>query len=365
MKKSHSDFDKFLLHLSEDLFTYKDSFELAKVFAVNVLHFMKFESAQLIWPDLTSQKARPVKVQFIGKKEITGLSKLYSTRFRDQDDVFFRIEFLGTKKQKLTGKQKDQILMAEHLTKKAILANEARLQKEEMDRFMWMRHLSAGISHELNTPLTTLLFYVNKLGKDHAESPMFREIKKSIGTIENVLAHYKVMSGDGQFTTFENLDVRELCGRISDRAQHTFSDKFHLMKFEVVNPEGMVSVRAHDIENLFVILLKNSLEALVQGKASTDEHGIKVVFKCRQGNLRITVTDEGHGIKAENRSYIFSPNFSTKDVDQGSGLGLSLARAIAFLNEGTLRLNPLSEKTQFILELPLAKNDVTLKRKAV
>ena len=362
MKKHNSDFAQFLRKLTLDLFHKNDSFALAKTFAEAVVKYAQFDSALLIWPDYGSNQAAPLKIEHIGRKKIQGYQKVYSTRFQDQDDTFFRVEFYYESKRVLTSSLKHQLKQAEDIVKKSIEANEARLRKEEVDRFIWMRHLSAGISHELNTPLTTLLFYTSKLLKEYPGSQTGEQIKASIGTIEKTLSQYKIMSGDGQFVNFETWSVDNLFKRIKHSLKILFKEHYRWIEFEVSSHDEHVSIQILDIENVIAILVKNAIEAIGVEHSSPN---IKITFRVNKGKLHLSVSDNGCGIKAEHRPYIFAPSFSTKDISQGSGFGLSLARAIAFLNEGNLRLNALSEKTQFVLEIPIKEVVSHNLRKAV
>jgi signal transduction histidine kinase len=68
-------------------------------------------------------------------------------------------------------------------------------------------------------------------------------------------------------------------------------------------------------------------------------------------NIRITVSDNGHGISTEVQDKIFIPFYSTKA--HGSGIGLSLCRQIVIRHKGKISVQSDSKRTNFKIEFPL------------
>jgi signal transduction histidine kinase len=68
----------------------------------------------------------------------------------------------------------------------------------------------------------------------------------------------------------------------------------------------------------------------------------------------LSVADNGHGIDEEILDRIFEPFFSTKDSDEGTGLGLSVVRGIVEGHQGTISVESVvGEGTTFRIRLPL------------
>ena len=71
--------------------------------------------------------------------------------------------------------------------------------------------------------------------------------------------------------------------------------------------------------------------------------------------MKITISDDGHGIEPDNLKRIFDPFFSTKTDGRGTGLGLSIVRNIVHLHGGAIAVESTPRKgTTFYLELPIA-----------
>ena len=356
-------YEIFLINLCQKLLSVQDSFQMARVFGQQTLSLSQFESARLIWPDSHLKTDVPLRVEQLGNNLKKSSRKILSLRFRDQGEVFFRIDFYSSSSKKLKPSLIKKLKQAAELVQKAIFTHESRSQKEELNRFQWIRHLSAGLSHELNTPLNTIMFSANKIMREYPNLPNGMQIKSSITTINKVLNQFRELSGDGQFIEFEDFENQDLMEKLKKKIHHTAQAPIHFISKPLT---GQVSVRLDDIERLLLAVVQNSQEAVLkQTKVDSNfKPWVEVRIQNQRNYLQIKITDNGPGISPENRDSIFAPFFTTKEVGTGIGLGLSHARALAFLNNCTLRLNPLSKRTQFILEIPLVSESKIKKGKA-
>ncbi len=101
------------------------------------------------------------------------------------------------------------------------------------------------------------------------------------------------------------------------------------------------------LEQALINLLKNALEA-VDG---VDDPRIELACAHKDGQLLLTVGDNGRGLPQSDPELVFTPFFTTKAG--GSGVGLSLARQIALAHGGALTAAPNTPQgTLFTLALP-------------
>ena len=85
---------------------------------------------------------------------------------------------------------------------------------------------------------------------------------------------------------------------------------------------------------------------------------LQLIIKADNGNLIVQVTDTGHGIKPEILNRIFNPFFTTKPVDRGSGLGLSVCMSIVKSHGGDITAESLPEGgARFTVTLPRATEE--------
>ncbi len=80
----------------------------------------------------------------------------------------------------------------------------------------------------------------------------------------------------------------------------------------------------------------NLLSNAAQATEKVEEPQVQIQSQLRDGNILISITDNGSGIKGENRSKIFDPFFTTKPVGQGTGLGLSICHSIIQRHHGNI-----------------------------
>ncbi len=102
------------------------------------------------------------------------------------------------------------------------------------------------------------------------------------------------------------------------------------------------------ITQLFLNLLLNAVQAI--GTTGT----IRVKTRATIRQIVITVSDTGKGIPAEHLPHIFEPFFTTKPAEKGTGLGLSIAQRIASLHEGTITARSVSgQGSEFTVTFPI------------
>lgn len=114
-------------------------------------------------------------------------------------------------------------------------------------------------------------------------------------------------------------------------------------------PAQDIIVNCYPIQIMQVVvnLVNNSLEAI----ADTENPWINITLEEHEGKAVMTVEDSGDGIDASLTEKIMTPFFSTKKKQNGTGMGLSLSRAIARRHNGDLVLDPTAAHTTFRLEI--------------
>jgi signal transduction histidine kinase len=95
-------------------------------------------------------------------------------------------------------------------------------------------------------------------------------------------------------------------------------------------------------------LLRNSAEAAANGRPIR----VSVAGRLEAGKLQLSLTDNGHGIPADDLPKIFIPFFTTKA--NGTGLGLALVHRIITEHGGSITVDSGSEGTTFTVTLPTA-----------
>ncbi|MCR9205764.1 MAG: ATP-binding protein, partial [Halobacteriovoraceae bacterium] len=122
------------------------------------------------------------------------------------------------------------------------------------------------------------------------------------------------------------------------------------------------------LEQVLINLLKNALDSVVHDR--TEKPAVELLIeKEKSGHyINLIVIDNGPGVKEENKEKIFENFFTTKEMGEGTGLGLSLCKKIAEDHQGSLELSSATKGAQFTLSLPVievssyASNDEILSK---
>jgi two-component system, NtrC family, sensor kinase len=231
-----------------------------------------------------------------------------------------------------------------------------RLQQKllQSDKLASLGEAIAGIAHEINNPLSSILGYASllEIGLDPAKTADGIEVIKSealraAALIKGLLEFSRKETGKRERVEINQI-VRKAAGL----------KKFHLkanqVKLEVKYGDDPCPVTAcsQQIQQVILNLITNAEQAL--GPDRLD--GLIRVSAQREGDRAvIEVGDNGPGIPPETQKLIFDPFFTTKGPGQGTGLGLSIAHSITDAHGGSIRLMESTPSgTVFRVELPLA-----------
>jgi len=102
------------------------------------------------------------------------------------------------------------------------------------------------------------------------------------------------------------------------------------------------------LNQVLVNLVVNSIQAMAEGGRLT------IKTQTDNGNVLLTVEDKGIGISEEDIKRIFIPFFTTKEVDEGTGLGLAVVHGIVMSHKGSIKVkSKVNQGTRFVIQLPI------------
>ena len=217
--------------------------------------------------------------------------------------------------------------------------------------------LSAGLLHELNNPVNYSLMAVNMALKEAVarENPSLREClddaREGMQRVQKIVSDLK---------TFAYQKPGEEGNRVF-LLEKAIESALRLSGYELKNIEVTLDlpqdthVRGDEpaIIGVLINLLTNAAVAL--RTAAQPAPRIEMRARPVDGRLQLALRDNGTGIAAENLGRVFEPFFTTRDVGQGLGLGLSVSYAIIQRHGGTLRVaSEWGAGTEFSFDLALA-----------
>lgn len=217
------------------------------------------------------------------------------------------------------------------------------LAKRNAQNQLWAG-LSKETAHQLGTPISSLMAWIELLRDSGGDEAMLQEMRKDVNRLEIISHRFQKFGSTPQYT---DSDLQEILSNSLNYLQSRISKKISLT---TEFPQESLRIACNESLLSWVIenLVKNGVDAL---KGEGPIH-IKLFRKGDQA--LIDISDKGVGIARKNRRKIFHPGFSTKK--RGWGLGLSLARRI--INEYhkgklTLLYSEVGEGSTFRIRLPL------------
>lgn len=299
--------------------------------------------------------SRPVRELVKGTKKVAEGNLSYSIATKGKDEIAqlassFNQMTLGLKKadEKLIdwGKTLEQKVQqrTEELRK-------TENQLIQSDKVASLGKLAAGVAHEINSPLTGILTYSSLLLQAKREGDPEREDLEVI--VNETDRCKKIVKGLLDFARqtepLKTLsDINEVIGKSIDLISHQASLQNVKIERRVKPdlPRTMIDVR--QIQQVFINILLNAIEAMPKGGTLTVSSGIEDEM------MALRFTDTGVGIPEENLPKILDPFFTTKEQGKGTGLGLSVSYGIIERHRGKLEVkSQVGKGTTFTVKLPI------------
>ncbi len=232
-----------------------------------------------------------------------------------------------------------------------------RDQLVHSERLSAIGELIAGVAHEINNPLQTIIGCTELMldepeGDNRDDLELVRKEAMRAGQIvRNLLAFARRGVSDRQ-----PIDLNDLV-RATAELRHYHLQQVNIDLILRCAPTPLpVAVNREEIRQVILNLLLNAEHAIT----SSAEKGTITIETSGNGQVQtVEVTDSGPGISPELRGRIFEPFFTTREVGEGTGLGLSISLGIASSHGGSLTIVDSPAGARFRLTLP-AQVDVLM-----
>lgn len=241
--------------------------------------------------------------------------------------------------------------LADFINNQYLQEQEERLKRglERNDRIAILGEITAGIAHELNTPLANILGFAELLDEKTNDKAQQHDVQK---IIKSAIYAREVVKKLMFFTCEMPQNREELALKpLIEEALSLLGPNLKKAGIEVVfkMDNEQLALRLDRVQ--FMQLLFNLMSNAIYASPSGSTIGIQVI-ETNQA-VYLEVADEGVGIPADLHSKIFEPFFSTKPAGQGSGLGLSVVHGIVKSHQGTIAIKENHPKgTIFSIQFP-------------
>jgi signal transduction histidine kinase len=225
----------------------------------------------------------------------------------------------------------------------------------QTERLASMGQISAGVAHEINNPLSTILLYSHMLLKAHREGDSESEDIQMIVNEANRCR--SIMRGLLDFARQSRVvksptDLGLIARDIADSMNMKLGDGGARVRAEVQDRMPRVSADGEQIRQMLVNLVQNGLDAL--DGASGGEVVVSIGLS-ESGDLAVLrVRDTGSGMPQESLKDIFTPFYTTKQLGKGSGMGLSIVYGVVKMHAGDITVDSeVGKGTTFHVRIPV------------
>jgi signal transduction histidine kinase len=234
-------------------------------------------------------------------------------------------------------------------------------QLRHADRLRMVGQLASGIAHELGTPLNVVGGRARMILEEPAESTanariIVEQAEKMATTIRQLLDFARRREPE-----YGMADLRHVLRLTHEMLSPVAEKQGVVCRFPVDESPAIVRMDAFQVQQAVVNLVMNGIQASPPGGEVRVELMVREVEPVggQKGEYAcVAVEDHGPGIAGDDLRRVFEPFYTTKEVGEGTGLGLSVAYGIAQEHGGWISVQSrVGEGSRFDLYLPIARSE--------
>jgi two-component system NtrC family sensor kinase len=230
-------------------------------------------------------------------------------------------------------------------------------QLHHADRLATVGELAAGVAHEINEPLGSILGFAQLASKDEGAPD---QVKKDLKKIVSASLH-----------------AREIVKKLMTYSRQVNPEKTKINLNQIVE-DSLYFCKSRCLKEGIELnlCLGSELPSIIADPVQINQVIVNIVVNAMQSirdfgkidirtllsddGVELIISDTGHGMKEEVLQQIFDPFYTTKEAGKGLGLGLSVVNAIIKSHNGKIEVNSEPGKgTEFIIRLPAGDSQET------
>lgn len=276
---------------------------------------------------------------------------------------------------------------------------ETQSQLVASEKMASLGQLTAGIAHEINNPINFITSNVSPLTRDINQLIEALDNIQSIGLSEKTKEEkIKEIENYKEELDFDYLktEINHLISGINEGATRTAEIVKGLRFFSRLDEDDLKKTAINEgldstliimnselsfnnikviklysnqstaecypgkLNQVFLIIISNAIYAIAKAHGDSGEGEIVISTECRDGNIYISIKDNGMGMDSYVQSKIFEPFYTTKDVGEGTGLGLYIAFNIIKKHNGFIVVHSEpNEGTKMIVQIPITQQIIS------
>lgn len=234
------------------------------------------------------------------------------------------------------------------------ITEERMLQKKMIhsSKLASLGEMAAGIAHEINNPLQSILLNIEMLDAtlDATGGKRIERVFEGVSRIRAIVKDLLIFAREDT-TDAQNVDLNIVIEKGADIMRHQLKLANVNMRLDLEKRPLIVSCNRNLFQQVIINLFQNAKDAMEESKTGST---VSISSRLTDDNtVTVEVTDDGPGIRDEIITKIFEPFLTTKEVGKGTGLGLSVSRKIIESMNGTLTVeSTLGSHTTFRIAIP-------------
>ena len=247
--------------------------------------------------------------------------------------------------------------LQEKYKKQILELKETHDQIVRSDKLTALGELIAGISHEISTPLTVVSHRLNRM-----EEAIFLKDWNLLEEISSELTSEfqrisQIISGMQSYAKNQE-DELEICdlGAVAAQSAAFIKELNVLGEIELsldVQRSFLALANPLKLQQVFINLLKNSIEALKEHPQQTKAIIVHIEEDEAEQTHLIRVVDNGPGVPEEDKEKIFEMFYTSKELGEGTGLGLGISQKIVEAHHGSVSLADTPSGCEFLIRIPM------------
>ena len=248
------------------------------------------------------------------------------------------------------GRQRLFTVILRDITERKSLESQLR----QAERLAELGTLAAGMAHEIGTPMNVILGRAEYLLRKTSDESTKKGLTTIVSQVERIT---KIMNQLLSFARQHPIERRPLAlslvvQDIVDVIQERLEKRGLRLEVDLESNCPKVSADRDQMGQVLLNLVVNAIQAMPEGGI------LSLRLRCHNDHVRLSVSDTGCGIPPEHVQKLFIPFFSTKEVGEGTGLGLTVVHGIIEEHQGFITVDSEPGRgTTFHIDLPVNRSN--------
>lgn len=235
---------------------------------------------------------------------------------------------------------------------------ESKAQILQQDRLASLGLLASSLAHEIGTPLGIIRSRAELAEKKSSANPTVQQdmqiVVSQIDRITKLVHSLLHLAREKKSDFISAINLNQAIEDVLSLVSHELNRKHIHLDIQTPEQPIMVMAESGPLGQVLLNLLINSVHALQPYLKKEPTRLLKITLSVQEAGdaVEISITDTGCGISEENLTQIFKPFFTTKEIGEGTGLGLATSYKIIQSWGGSIEAkSKLNQGTTFVIRL--------------